>query len=199
MPALNQQEGTLTNISKRVVPTNAALEYGGYELNDLVGEIIQVPQESIGWTELLPIEKGYKEIAFDSLRDDYSNDGTNNIGYLLDLVTTEPNELEIEDFTENTLDGDIACRCNPPRQFNDFTNKAHQIFEKFGLYVSPQRATTLGDKVVVEFDNGSLELDVVVDDRMSGNIVKVPDFISNKDVYTLFGNRRYKTVTIREV
>ena len=33
MPALNQQEGTFTTIDKRVVPTNAALAYNGYELN----------------------------------------------------------------------------------------------------------------------------------------------------------------------
>ena len=199
MPALNQQEGTLTNIAKKVVPTNAALEYGGYELNDLVSEIISSPQETIDWTELLPVAKGYREVKFDTLRCDYGNDGSNNIGYELEVTTSSSGDLEIEDFSENTLDGDIACRCNPPRQFNDFTNKSHQIFEKFGLYVSPQRATTLGEKVIVEFDNGSLELDVIVDDKMSGNIVKVPDFISNKEVYTLFGDRRYKTVTIREV
>ena len=32
MPALNQQEGTLTSIDKRVSPTNAAVDYNGYVL-----------------------------------------------------------------------------------------------------------------------------------------------------------------------
>jgi NADH-quinone oxidoreductase subunit G len=39
MPALNQQEGTFTNIDKRVVPTNAALEYNGYILNDIANAL----------------------------------------------------------------------------------------------------------------------------------------------------------------
>ena len=32
MPAMNQQEGTLTTLDKRVVPMNVALEYGGFVL-----------------------------------------------------------------------------------------------------------------------------------------------------------------------
>ncbi len=50
MPAMNQQEGTLTAMSKRVLPTNAALEYGGYELNDLMKALVGAPAETIDWT-----------------------------------------------------------------------------------------------------------------------------------------------------
>jgi len=40
MPAINQQEGTLTSINKRVNPTNAAIGYKGYELNDIANELV---------------------------------------------------------------------------------------------------------------------------------------------------------------
>jgi NADH-quinone oxidoreductase subunit G len=200
MPAMNQQEGTLTNMHKRVTPTNAAVEYHGYELNDIMKVLVSAPQETIDWTPYLPVAKGFKSISFDTLPNGYLNDGTENRGYLLETTTTEVEAISVEKFDEGkALEGQIAYRCNPQRQFNDFSDKAHQIFEAFGLYVSPAKAETLGKTVVVEFDNGELTLDVIVDDRMEGDIVAVPDFKSAKNIYELFGESRYQTVTIREV
>ncbi len=200
-PAMNQQEGTLTNMHKRVTPTNVALEYNGYTLHDIVKELIDTPTRyTIDWTPKLPIDKGFKSIDFDSLPNGYSNDGTENRGYLLTQMSSETKEIEVDKFDDSiALDGDIAYRCNPQRQFSDFTNKAHQIFEEFALYASPKRAETLGKRVVVEFDNGNLELDVKVDDRMEGDIVAIPDFKSAKNIYELFGASRYQKVMIREV
>ena len=40
MPALNQQEGTFTNIDKKVIPTNAALAFNGYTLNEIANELL---------------------------------------------------------------------------------------------------------------------------------------------------------------
>ncbi len=201
MPALNQQEGTLTNISKRVVPTNAALEYGGYELNDIMKELIDdTPNETIDWTKRLPVEKGYKAVEFDSLPNEYLNDGRENRGYLLEVLHQEVSLPTVEKFDEAlALEGEIVYRCNPARQFNDFTDKAHEIFEPFALYVSEERAKTLGDRVEVVFDNGTITLDVIADEKMQGNIVKVPDFKSAKNIYELFEGSRYKNVTIRGV
>ena len=88
---------------------------------------------------------------------------------------------------------------DPARQFNDFTDKAHEIFEAFALYASPSKAESLGEKVEVVFENGSITLDVVADEKIEGDIVKVPDFKAAKDVYTLFGGSRYQTVTLRKV
>ena len=39
MPSLARQEGTFTNYDKRVVPTNAALSYDGFELNDIANAL----------------------------------------------------------------------------------------------------------------------------------------------------------------
>ena len=199
MPAMNQQEGTLTNMSKRVVPTNAGLSYGGYELNDLVSEFIEAKRETIDWTIELPTEKGYKAVAFDSLANSYSNDGTENRGYLLEVSSSDVKDISVDKFDEaSALDGEIVYRCNPARQFSDFTDKAHEIFEPFGLYASVAKAEELGEKVEIEFENGSIVVDVIVDDKMEGNITKLSDFKSAKDVYSPFGDSRYKIATVRK-
>ena len=40
MPTLLEQEGTFTNLNKKVVPTNAALKYNGYTLNDVANALL---------------------------------------------------------------------------------------------------------------------------------------------------------------
>ena len=201
MPALNQQEGTLTNINKRVLPTNSALEYNGYELNDIVNELIYTDCElTIDWTPLLPTSKGFKSLDFDSLPNSFTNQGVDNRGYKLDITSKEVELPKVDEFDENlVLEGEIAYRCNPARQFNDFTDKSHEIFETFALYASKEKAESLGSRVEVVFENGKITLDVVADEKITGDIVKVPDFKSAKDVYGLFGKNRYQTVTLRKV
>jgi len=200
MPAMNQQEGTLTNMHKRVTPTNAALDYNGYELNDIMNALECGERETISWTLKLPTVKGFKAVEFDSLENHYSNDGVEHRGYLLETTSVDVDEVNVENFDDsNVLEGDIAYRCNPQRQFNDFSDKAHQIFEGFGLYASPARAEALGSKVEVEFDSKTITFDVIVDDRMEGDIVAIPDFKSAENVYELFGESRFKSVIIREV
>jgi len=200
MPAMNQQEGTLCNIGKRVLPTNAAVEYNGYELNELMEVLVGAPKLTIDWTETLPTDRGFKAVAFDSLPNAFENDGTDNRGYTLETNNVETELPEVEKFDESAvLEGDIAYRCNPARQFNDFTDKSHEIFETFALYASVEKAKSLGDKVEVVFENGSITLDVVADAKITGDIVKVPDYRAAEGVYDLFGASRYQTVTLRKV
>ncbi|WP_408997825.1 NADH-quinone oxidoreductase subunit G [Sulfurovum sp.] len=200
MPAMNQQEGTLTSIAKRVLPTNAAVEYGGYELNDVVDALVGAPELTIDWTSMLPTDRGFKAVAFDSLPNAFTNAGVDNRGYTLETNNVETDLPEVAKFDENAvLEGDIAYRCNPARQFNDFTDKSHEIFETFALYASEEKAASLGEKAEVIFENGSITLDVVADKKITGDIVKVPDFKAAKDVYGLFGESRYQTVTLRKV
>jgi NADH-quinone oxidoreductase subunit G len=200
MPAMNQQEGTLCNIGKRVLPTNAAVEYNGYELNDLIQALVGAPELTIDWTAMLPTDRGFKALAFDSLPNSFTNEGVDNRGYRLETSNVETELPEVEKFDEDALlEGEIAYRCNPARQFNDFTDKSHEIFETFALYASVEKAESLGEKVEVVFDNGSITLDVVADNKITGDIVKVPDFKAAQGVYDLFGESRYKTVTLRKV
>ncbi len=200
MPAMNQQEGTFTTISKRVVPTNAALAYDGYELNDLMKALVGAPELTIDWTPLLPEDKGYQAVAFDDLPNGYFNDGSENRGYLLEVTSADVAVPSVEKFDASAaLEGEIAYRCNPARQFNDFTDKSHEIFELFGLYANPAKAEELGEKVEVVFDNGSIVMDVIADAKIEGDIVKISDFKAAAGVYDLFGGSRYKNVTIKKV
>ena len=199
IPAMNQQEGTLTNMNKRVVPMNAALPYEGYTLNDILKELGLGKEYTISWTRELPTDKGFQVVDFDDLPNEFKNDMSENRGYELANLSVKKEGISLEDIEGITLDGDIAYRCNPQRQFNDFTNKAHQIFEEFALYASASRASELGDRVKIEFENGELELPVVVDERLEGDIVEVPDFKAEYDVYSLFGKNRYSKVTITKV
>ncbi|CAA6817757.1 MAG: NADH-ubiquinone oxidoreductase chain G (EC [uncultured Sulfurovum sp.] len=200
MPALNQQEGTFTTLNKRVVPTNVAMVYGGYVLNDLMAELMDAPRETIEWTPHLPIEKGYQAMEFDDMLNTFDNAGKDNRGYLLNVTYADVEVQSTEKFDEaDTLDGDIVYRCNPPRQFNDFSDKAHQIFEAFGLYASPARAEALGAKAELLFKNGKIIVDVLVDPKMEGDVVALADFKSAENVYDLFGASRYQKVTIRKV
>jgi len=200
MPAMNQQEGTLTNMHKRVTPTNAALEYKGYELNDLMKVLVDAPDETIDWTVELPKEKGFQAVEFDSLPNGYLNDGTENRGYALSTKKKRAKVLKVDKIDESSvLDGEIVYRCNPQRQFNDFSDKAHEIFEAFGLYASPAKAEALGEKVEISFETKSITVSVIADERMEGDIVALADFKSAEDVYGLFDGSRYKTVTMRKV
>ena len=200
MPAMNQQEGTLTNMNKRVTPTNAALEYKGYELNDLMAALGYGKKLTIDWTPRLANKKGFQAIAFDDLPNAYTNSGEENRGYELKNLGKRAANNVPDKFDEGiALDGEIAYRCNPQRQFNDFSDKAHQIFESFSLYASPEKAETLGEKVEVDFDGSKMLLNVAVDERMGGDIVKFPDFKSAAEIYTLFGGDRFRKVTIKKV
>ena len=200
MPAMNQQEGTLTNMHKRVTPTNAALEYNGYELNDLMKALVGAPELTVDWTKSLPVEKGFESRAFDDLPNGYLNDGTENRGYALNNIACDAETLSVEPIDEKcVLEGEIVYRCNPQRQFNDFSDKAHEIFESFGLYASPAKAEQLGSRVEIDFGSRTIVVDVIADDRMEGDITALADFKSAEDVYGLFGNARYRKVTMRKV
>jgi len=200
MPAMNQQEGTLTNMHKRVTPTNAALEYQGYELNDLMNALECGESLTIDWTPHLASKRGFQAIAFDDLPNGYSNTGEETRGYLLKNLGRRSGKNEPNEFDQSiALEGEIAYRCNPQRQFNDFSDKSHQIFESFSIYASSAKATELGESVEVDFGDSTMRFDVVADERMDGDIVSIPDFKSSNDIYSLFGRDRYKNVTIRKV
>jgi len=116
------------------------------------------------------------------------------------IATDTADEINVEKVDEaKVLEGEIVYRCNPQRQFNDFSDKAHEIFETFGLYASTAKAEALGSKVEIDFGSRSITVDVIADERMEGDITALSDFKSAQDVYSLFGESRYKTVTMRKV
>lgn len=205
MPALNQQEGTFTSMNKRVVPTNAALPFKGYCLNDIANAVGLEAEWTIDYTLYLPSEKGFKKEKFDSLPNRFENDGTENRGYALELQTfTCKDEVEsISSFT--CKEGDVVYQANPVHQFSAFTNKAHQLSEAGALYASPAlleaKGLHDGAVVTVENDAGAKLVIAIKEEKMiDGLIAYLPTFDTKIDTAPFFQEGyRFAHVVIKGV
>ncbi len=124
MPALNQQEGTFTTIDKRVVATNVAISYDGYTLNDIANELGLYNKNTIDYTAKLPVSKGFMEVDFDNLRDDFDIEGNDMRGYLLASCETKKDDSLEEPAELSSFDGAMVYNCNETHYFGDATNKS---------------------------------------------------------------------------
>ena len=205
MPAINQQEGTLTSINKRVNPTNAALAYGGYELNDIASALGLDVEETIDYTVELPTSKGFKAEKFDALPNHYTNSGEEMRGYELKNVKRRigSNEDVTEIDEALSLENQLIYLANPVRQFNDFTNKATQLDEESGIYMSEEFLASsdfnAGESVKVKTENGELVANIVSDNKIAGNIVIIPSFDSKLNSEALFSGYRFASASIERV
>jgi NADH-quinone oxidoreductase subunit G len=205
MPALNQQEGTFTNINKRLVPTNAALPYNGYELNDIANELGLNSNLTINYTSKLPTKAGFKSIEFDDLPNYYANDFTEHRGYIINTTKVDSNDDvdSISDMNKYDEEAYIIYRANPINQFNEFTKKAHELNEKTAYYISADIAATLGvqngDKVQIDSNGQSMQIEVVIDKQIGGNIGYVSTFDNEIPTRKLFDGYRYQQANIKKV
>jgi len=161
MPAMNQQEGTLTTLEKRVVPMHVATPYEGYILNDIANNDIANAlgldaEYTIDYTAQLPQTAGYKAVDFDTLPDYFDITGEAHRGYLLDPESVPVDEsfdevAELEDF-----DGTVVYQCNPQEHFSPFTAMSKELASEPFLRGSAQFATAAklqdGDRVGFEID-----------------------------------------------
>ncbi|WP_187647831.1 NADH-quinone oxidoreductase subunit G [Nitrosophilus labii] len=205
MPALNQQEGTFTNIDKRVVPTNVALPYEGYVLNDIARALgVSDKDYTIEFTKELPKEKGFKAIDFDELPNHFTNAGQEERGYILEsnkVAISREKVEEIEELPE--FNGVVIYRCEPVLQFSPFTAKTHQLKECGGLYASEtfmkEFELNEGDKVKIQKENNTITLEVKLDDKI-GSGAYIPTFDKKIDAGKIFGNGyRFTEVNIEKV
>ncbi len=181
IPALNQQEGTLTNIDKRVVPTNAAVSYQGYVLNDISNKLGLEAKYTIDYTSMLPVKAGFKIKAFDSLPDYFDNSGIEHRGYLLDVKSVKINENfdEIEELP--TFDGAIVYNCNEHTNMNAFTNITN-AFESNEIYLKGSRQfaniVKIQDGEEIIFNTNGIKYQRVfkIDEGMKGTIALNPTF-----------------------
>jgi len=199
MPALNQQEGTFTSLNNRVVPTNVALGFLGYNLNDIANALGLEKEYTINYTKELPVEAGYQAVEFDALDNYYDNGGVEHRGYLLSELSTDASD-EVGDLKAWDVEGDFVYRSNPINQFNYFTNKASQFKESGGLYVSQEyldaNSLSVGDKVKVD----ALELDVILDTKLTGVVPYIPTFDKNIDASLVFEKGyRFSQITVGKV
>ena len=145
-PSLVQQEGTFTNYDKRVVPTNAALDYGGYELNDIACALGVCAEHAISYTPSLGAD--FEPIKFDDLENFYDNGGANHRGYELRNEELSASEEEFEISLSAPIsagEGEILIyEANPLHQFNKFSGASSALGEAGALYLSPSIAEALG-------------------------------------------------------
>ncbi|MFA7610863.1 MAG: NADH-quinone oxidoreductase subunit G [Sulfurimonas sp.] len=204
MPAINQQEGTLTSINKRANPTNAAIGYNGYELNDIANALGLKAELVIEYTKMLPVEQGFRAEEFDDLPNHYDNDGTEHRGYLLDnIAVAQSGDESVEKFNEDKLEGTLIYMANPVRQFTPFTYKTTNLDEVSGVYMSEEFLSTSdfneGDIVRVKSDSGELVANIVSDNKISGDIILLPTFDSKINSEALFSSYRFTTASIEKV
>lgn len=205
MPSLNQQEGTLTSIDKRVNPTNVALSYGGYILNDVACVLGVSEALTIDYTSKLPVSAGFKEVEFDTLPNYYTNAGEEVRGYVLDVMSVQcDSNQNVEPFAaEGALQGSLVYLANPVLQFSAFTARAHQLNEEGGLYASASfmeaKGINEGDNVRVKTPRGEVILKAVVDTKIKGDISYLPTFDPKINAQSLFSGYRFSNVTIEKV
>ncbi len=205
MPAINQQEGTLTSINKRVNPTNVAVGYGGYVLNDIANALGLKAEYTIDYTEQLPTSRGFKTRKFDDLPNHYTNAGEEVRGYLLGKmpVRMKKDEHVTPIDEDQALDGTLVYLANPVRQFTPFTNKAHQLIAEGGLYMSESALSAseleAGDVVSVKTEAGEVSVKVISDNKIDGEIAYLPTFDANINSEALFGGYRFATASIQKV
>lgn len=180
LPALNSQEGTFVNINHQVLPTNVAVAFHGYTLNDLANELGVSAQHTIDYTAVLPLAKGFNGSSFDDLGNFYTPLGEDTRGYILENNDVEANGMleEIEDLPE--FNGTVVYRCNPVNQFNGYTARATQLEKEAILRGSAQFAAAAkigdGDKIHIEFSGETQERIFKLDAGLKGTIALVPAY-----------------------
>ena len=178
MPALNQQEGTFTNIDKRVVPISVAVGFEGYCLNDLVLALnLGLNKKyTIDYTESLPSQKGYKGLAFDSLHNEYLKDGTEDRGYLLGGCADTRKSFELEEVDSiGEMNGVLLYVSNPPLSFEVASkcstkdSKANDIIIGSKAFMMAAKIAD-GREIAVEVGDKKLQARFVLDLGMKGTI-----------------------------
>jgi len=203
MPTLNQQEGTFVNINKKVIPTNAAIRYNGYELNDIANIVLEKDVENtIDYTSTL-----FNNIKFDDLDNYYGNDMKEYRGYSIDIkdVKCEEFTLKLEPKTiEKDENGYIVYNGNPINQFNEFTAVANQLKDDIvALYISNSLKSKLeveaNDNIKVNANGFEITLEVRVDDTIVGDIAYVPTFDKTIETKKLFDTSRFSVANLKKV
>ncbi len=201
MPSLNQQEGTFTSIDKRVIPTNVALGYNGYVLNDLANALGVNAKYTIDYTQYLPQESGYKAVAFDDLEVRYANEIKDSRGYELDNKSVVANGTleQVSELPE--FNGTVLYNCNPVLQFTPNTHKAHQLDDEASLVGSEQFAIAAklqdGDSVEFNFAGTTQSRIFRIDTELKGTIALNPSF--DLGLNAISSEYRYQAVKISKV
>ena len=203
IPALNQQEGTFTNLNKKVVPTNVAISFDGFCLNDIANSLGLYQKYTIDYTKELPTNKGFKSEDFDELPCFYTNNGDEIRGYELENITL-PSKISLEEVAEiDSYDGVVVYSCNPNEQKNIFTNICKNLPNDPRVVGSSQFAIAAkikdGDKIRFKIDDLVIEKTFRVDDSLKGTVALLPNFDMGFEGQRLSTIYRYNKIKIEQV
>ena len=180
MPALNQQEGTITSINKQVVPTHVARPFDGGCLNDIAAILGVGKKYTIDFTPELPEEAGFQKREFDDLPNYYTATGEEVRGYYLQNSTASSEQKLAPLMELESYDGPVVYLCNPSSQKNAFTAICHLLPHDGRLRGSEQFALAAkikdGDNVQVSIEGETVEKEFVLDTKMKGTIALMPTF-----------------------
>jgi len=204
VPALNQQEGTFTSIDKRVLNTNAALNFDGYCLNDIVNEFLEYQVENtVDYTQELSKYKGFKSYKFDDLKNGYDRYGSDLRGYELsnEPIPASDNLCEVSDIS--AYNGSVVYRCEPLHQFNHNTAKSLLLQTNKSLRGSSSFAMAAkikdGDTIDITYGSKTTTKKFKIDPAIRGTVALYPTFDDglNDDLIPI--GYRFKQVQIRKV
>ncbi len=180
MPALNQQEGTFTNLDKKVVPTNVGLPFSGFCLNDIANNLGLDVRYTIDYTSRLPLKKGFKEEEFDKLLNHFDVCGEEVRGYELTAKSQKITNSLIEVDDIESYDGLVVYICNPNRQKNIFTNLCKNLKCDNHLEGSQQFSVAAkikdGDELTITIGSKKIIRKFKLNEKLKGTIGLLPTF-----------------------
>ena len=202
MPAMNQQEGTLTTVDQRIVPIHPGLPYGGFTLNALLNRFGVGSQYTIDQTMHLPEAKGFRSVAFDDLPDYFDAVGGEHRGYQLEEKNCTVSEAYTEPEDLPTYDGVIVYRCNEGNGFSPFSAQSTQIQHDAVLKGSVQFATAAkladGQRIRFELDGVSYERMFHIDTTLKGTVALNPTWDKGLSAFALssyrFAHLKFETI-----
>ena len=202
MPAMTQQEGTLTTVEKRVVPMHVAVPYEGYLLNDIANALGLNAAYTIDYTPQLPEAEGYQSVDFDSLPDYFDRSGEAHRGYALNEAAV-PTDVQFDEVAElEDFDGTIIYQCNPQEHFSPFTAMSSELASEPALVGSAQFATAAklqdGDRVAFEIDGVNFERVFRIDTSMKGTIALNPTYDMGLS-WALLSSYRFSQVKFEKI
>ena len=199
--ALNQQEGTFVSIDNHLLPTNVAVEFKGYTLNDLANRLGVKAENTIDYTAELPLSGGFKNVEFDALENFYGALGEDNRGYMLDDIDVNVSgALEtVADLPE--FNGTVIYHCDPVLQFNASTAISTQLEKDTALRGSAQFAAAAklsdGDEIDMQLSGIKMRRTFKLDDTLKGTIALNPIF--DQGINMVSGTYRFEKAKIMRV
>ncbi|RAX59289.1 hypothetical protein CCZ01_00695 [Helicobacter monodelphidis] len=202
MPSMWQQFGTFTTLNKEVVPLLPAFDYCGYDLSDIVANLLGTvalkyrnEKNSLeDYTALLPQKSGYRQITLQELvrLTTYHHQR----GYILEQArATDSNialDVPIDSALNHQSEGEILLYgCDPESQFSAWSYASDLLRSKDGLYLSPSYLEKLGlkegSRIKLSNHRGCLETTLYVDKKLESEEYGALSFASYmRDEHPIF-------------